>query len=79
MTTLREGEIWLSDITGEIYKIKKIANQMVVLQSVSGLNQILTSKESLSLFYVMVPTANDANVNDSRSPSERNRLSPTVG
>ena len=73
MNTLKLGEIRLCNITGGIYKIKDIANQMVVLQSVSGLDQILTSKESLNLFYLMVP-----NAKDSRFSSEGIRSCPTV-
>jgi hypothetical protein len=73
MTTLKVGEIWRSDITGRMFKVKTIANQMVVLQSVNGANQILTSKESLNLFYAMVPDANDSGFS-----SEGNRLTPAV-
>ncbi|MFB3884228.1 MAG: hypothetical protein ACE144_03305 [Thermodesulfobacteriota bacterium] len=73
MSAMKAGEIWLNSITGGIYKIRDIINQMVILQSVRGANQILTSKECLNLFYVMVPREED-----SRFPSERGRPSPAV-
>ncbi len=73
MTTLKVGDIWWNTITGGIYKVKTIANQMVVLQSASGANQILTSKESLDLFYATLPDAIDPGFS-----SEGNRLTPAV-
>jgi hypothetical protein len=73
MTILKVGEKWRSDITGRMYKLKTIANQMVVLQSEDGLSQILTSRENLNLFYAMVPEANDSGFS-----SEGNRLTPAV-
>ncbi len=73
MTTLKAGEIWWSTITGIIYKVKTIANQMVVLQSVNGENQILTTQENLNLFYA---TLSDANVPG--FSSEGDRLAPAV-
>ena len=73
MTILKVGEKWRSDITGRMYKLKTIANQMVVLQSENGLSQILTSRENLNLFYAMVPDANNSGFS-----SEENRLIPAV-
>lgn len=73
MTTLKVGEIWWNTITGGIYKVKTIANQMVVLQSVNGVNQILTSRETLHLFYAALPDAGDPGFS-----SEENRLAPAV-
>jgi len=67
MTTFKVGEVLQSTITGGIYKIKNIVNQMVVLQSVSGLNEILTSKENLNLFYIMMPSAKDSRFSSERS------------
>ncbi len=59
MTSLKKGEIWQSNITGMVYKIKTIKDQMVVLESVNGLNQVLTSKENLNFYYAIVPIADD--------------------
>ena len=71
MTALKVGEIWQNTITGSIYEVKTIANQMVVLQSVNGANQILTSKESLNLFYPTLPDAIDSGFS-----LKGNRLTP---
>lgn len=59
MTFLKKGEIWQSNITGLVYKVKTIKDQMVVLEPANGLNQVLTSKENLNLFYEIVSKADD--------------------
>jgi hypothetical protein len=59
MTSLKKGEIWRNNITGMVYKVKTIKDQMVVLESAKGLNQVLTSKENLNLFYEVVSKADD--------------------
>jgi hypothetical protein len=59
MTSLKKGEIWRNNITGMVYKVKTIKDQMVVLESAKGLNQVLTSKENLNLFYEIVSKADD--------------------
>ena len=51
MMTLMVGEIFKSSLTGKVYEVRRILNHMVILQSLNGLNQILTAKENLSLFY----------------------------
>ena len=79
MTTLKVGEIRLNDIAGEIYRVRTIVNQMVVLQSVPGANQILTSKESLTLFYATLPDAIDPGFSSERSrpfPAVRRKQEP---
>jgi hypothetical protein len=53
MTSLKKGELWRSHLTGMVYRIKTIKDQMVVMESLNGLNQVLTSKENLNLFYEM--------------------------
>ncbi len=73
MTTLKVGDIWWSTITGSIYKVKTIANQLVVLQSVNGANQILTSKETLNLFYATLPETDPPEFS-----SGGDRLTPAV-
>jgi hypothetical protein len=54
MITLTIGEIFKSSLTGKIYEVSRILDQMVVLQSLNGLNQLLTGKDNLSLFYEKV-------------------------
>ena len=52
MITLAIGEIFESSLTGKVYEVRRILDQMVVLKSSNGLNQVLTSKENLNLFYL---------------------------
>ena len=49
------GEIFKSSLTGKVYKVKRILEQLVVLQSLNGLNQVLTAKENLNWFYKRAP------------------------
>jgi hypothetical protein len=42
-----EGEILKYLPTGNIFEIKKITNQFIVLHSMDGLTQIMTGKKSL--------------------------------
>ncbi len=49
------GEIFKSSLTGKVYEVRRILNQTVTLQSLNGLNQVLTPKENLNLFYEKVP------------------------
>jgi hypothetical protein len=51
------GEIFKSSLTGKVYEVRRIFDQMVILQSLNGLNQVLTAKENLNLFYERVPKA----------------------
>jgi hypothetical protein len=51
MFTPAIGEIFKSSLTGRVYEVKRILDQMVVLQSLNGLSQVLTAKENLNLFY----------------------------
>jgi hypothetical protein len=45
------GQIFKSSLTGKVYEVRRILNQMVILESLNGLNQVLTPKENLNLFY----------------------------
>ncbi len=54
MVSLRVGEKCQSTLTGKIYRIKMIKNQMVVLESADGLSQVLTNRENISLFYTTI-------------------------
>lgn len=47
MVTPEEGEILKYRLTGNIFEVKKITNQFVILHSMDGLTQIMTGKRSL--------------------------------
>jgi len=47
----KDGDTVKSLLNGRYYKVKRVVNSMVVLQSEDGQNQILTEVENLSLFY----------------------------
>jgi hypothetical protein len=51
MKTPMIGEIFKSGLTGKVYEVRRILDQMVILHSLNGLNQVLTQKENLNLFY----------------------------
>ncbi len=55
MITPGIGEILRSSLTGKVYEVTRIAGQMVILQSLNGLNQVLTAKENVNLFYEKIP------------------------
>jgi ABC-type Na+ transport system ATPase subunit NatA len=55
MITPTIGEIFESSLTGEVYEVRRILDRMVVLKSLNGLSQVLTSKENLNLFYKKMP------------------------
>ena len=47
----KDGDTVKSVLDGNDYKVKRIVNSMVVLESEDGRTQILTEVENLSLFY----------------------------
>ena len=47
----KDGDIVRSSLNGNYYKVKRIVNSMVVLESEDGQSQILTEVENLNLFY----------------------------
>lgn len=51
MITPTIGEIFESSLTGRVFEVKRILDQMVILRSLNGSGQVLTSKENLNLFY----------------------------
>jgi hypothetical protein len=55
MYTVEKGEILKSTLTGKVYKVKVLTDQMVVLQSIDGLTQVMTGKLSLNYFYEKLP------------------------
>jgi hypothetical protein len=63
MITPVVGEIFKSSLTGKVYEVRRILDQMVVLHSLNGLNQVLTQKENLHLFYEKMSTIEAENKN----------------
>lgn len=55
---IKERDRIRSNLTGKVYKVKRIKDRMVVLESEDGSNQVLTEKENLKLFYEKVENEN---------------------
>jgi len=51
MTATDERERFRSKITGNVYEVKKVADKMVVLESLNGKSQLLTDLNNIALFY----------------------------
>jgi hypothetical protein len=51
MVTGYESDRFKSKISGNVYEVKKIANQMIVLESLNGKSQVLTDLNNMALFY----------------------------
>lgn len=51
MNKLRLGEVLRNSVTGKVYEIKWIKDQMIILKSMEGINQILTWRNNINLFY----------------------------
>ena len=51
MVTAHESNRFRSKITGNVYEVKKIVNEMVVLESLNGTSQLLTDLNNIALFY----------------------------
>ncbi len=49
--TTKDGDIVKSFVNGNYYKVKRIVNSLVVLESEDGRRQILTEVGNLGLFY----------------------------
>ncbi len=56
MMTTRESDKLRSKITGNVYEVKKIVdNEMIVLESLNGKSQVLTELNNIALFYESEP------------------------
>ena len=51
MMATHENDRFRSKITGNVYEVKKIVNNMIILESLNGTSQILTELSNLALFY----------------------------
>jgi hypothetical protein len=59
MMATQESDRFRSKITGNVYEVKKIVNNMIVLESLNGTSQILTELNNLALFYESVQKMED--------------------
>jgi hypothetical protein len=55
MTAVHESDRFRSRITGNVYEVKKIADKMVVLESLNKMSQVLTELNNIALFYEREP------------------------
>ncbi len=55
MVAMHESDRFRSKITGNVYEVKKIADKMVVLESLNGKSQLLTDLNNIALFYEREP------------------------
>lgn len=67
MMTPEEGEILKYRLTGNIFEVKKITNQFVILHSMDGLTQIMTGKRSLLNLFEKIPYMNSQTIRLSES------------
>lgn len=51
MAAVHEKDRLRSKITGNIYEVKKIVNEMIILESLNGTSQVLTDLNNIALFY----------------------------
>ena len=51
MTTIEQGEMLKSLLTGKVFQVKLLTDQMAVLRSLDGETQVMTGKVSLKYFY----------------------------
>ena len=55
MMTTHESDRFRSKITGNVYEVKKIVRNMIVLESLNGTSQVLTELNNIALFYEREP------------------------
>jgi len=53
--TMQESDRLKSKITGSVYEVKKIVNEMIVLETPNGKSQVLTDLNNIALFYEKEP------------------------
>ena len=51
MMETRVSERFRSKITGNVYEVKKIVNEMIALENLNGTSQVLTELDNVPLFY----------------------------
>lgn len=55
MALVKKEERYKYRSTGQIYEIKSISNQFVILHSVDGLAQVMTEKQNLTNSFEKIP------------------------
>jgi hypothetical protein len=55
MIATNEKDRFKSKITGIVYEVKKVADQMIVLETPNGTSQVLTELNNIALFYEREP------------------------
>ncbi|HUL37607.1 MAG TPA: hypothetical protein VLW47_07970, partial [Thermodesulfobacteriota bacterium] len=55
MTIPEQGEIMKNRLTGNMFEVKKITDQFVILYSLDGLMQIMTGKNGLIQLFEKIP------------------------
>ena len=59
MIAKNEKDRFRSKITGNVYEVKKIADPMIVLETLNGKSQVLTELNNIALFYEKEPKMDD--------------------
>ena len=62
MMTTHGSDRLRSRITGNVYEVKKIVNEMIVLESPNGKSQVLTELNNIGLFYEREPKKDEDQV-----------------
>ncbi len=68
MTDVKEGSRVISNLTGEIYRVKAVRGMAMVLEAEDGSNSVITQIENMRLFYEMI-----GNKSGSEDTPPRNR------
>lgn len=55
MITTHESDRLRSKITGNVYKVRKVVDKMILLESLDGTSQVLTELNNVALFYDKEP------------------------
>ena len=55
MMATHENGRFRSKITGNVYEVKKIVNEMIIMESPNGKSQVLTELDNIALFYEREP------------------------
>lgn len=54
MIVPEEGEILKYRVTGNLFEVKKVTNQYVILSAIDGLTQIMTGEKSVASLFEKV-------------------------
>lgn len=54
VTSLKEGDLLQSSLTGRVYGLRRMEGEMVVLEREDGAAELLTERDNLRIFYAKV-------------------------